>query len=141
MPGPYKGSCLCGVITYEINRFQPRTGHCHCTMCRKFHGAAYATYGEALSSDFRWISGKNSLKVYTADNGTTRSFCEHCGSSLTFTSASVVDDIVEISLGTLDEDSPVQADAHLFCESKANWTHIDDDLLHFQHDRSSGELV
>ena len=86
MSAPYRGSCLCGGIRFEVDQFAPRTGHCHCSMCRKFHGAAYATIAEARQDHFRWTSGQDLLKGYTASNGTTRSFCAHCGSSLTFSS-------------------------------------------------------
>ena len=44
---PFKGSCLCGSIQYEVDRIDSKMGHCHCTMCRKFHGAEFATLGEA----------------------------------------------------------------------------------------------
>lgn len=37
-----KGSCLCGAVTFSVNKFKPLTGHCHCSMCQKFHGAAYS---------------------------------------------------------------------------------------------------
>ena len=86
MPGPYQGSCLCNKIRFEVDEFIPNTGNCHCSMCRKFHGAAFATLAEAWRKHFRWLSGEDSLKAYTASNGTTRLFCNHCGSSLMFSS-------------------------------------------------------
>ncbi len=43
-------------------------------MCRKFHGAAYATIAEVRTNHFCWTSGEDLLKGYTAENGTTRSF-------------------------------------------------------------------
>ena len=43
----YKGLCLCGSIKYAVDKIEPKMGHCHCSMCRKFHGAAFATFGEA----------------------------------------------------------------------------------------------
>ncbi len=41
---PYKGECLCGSIKYEVDEIEAQMGHCHCTMCRKFSGAAFTTY-------------------------------------------------------------------------------------------------
>ena len=40
-----RGSCLCGTVRYEIRGPVGRVSHCHCAMCRKAHGAAFATYG------------------------------------------------------------------------------------------------
>ena len=32
------GSCLCADIAFEIDGPVDIVGHCHCSMCRKFHG-------------------------------------------------------------------------------------------------------
>jgi hypothetical protein len=109
-------------------------------MCRKFHGAAFATYGEVNASDFRWIQGEDELQSYTADNGTTRRFCRHCGCSLTFSSVNYPDDRVEIALGTLDSNLDLSPDAHIFVGSKASWSEILDDLPQYLGDRSSQRL-
>ena len=53
------GSCLCGAIAYEVKELEPNMANCHCGMCRKFHGAAFATFGEAKSENFRWTRGEN----------------------------------------------------------------------------------
>ena len=125
---PYQGSCLCGAVRYRVRRFTPHMAHCHCSMCRKFHGAAFATFGEALSDDFEWISGRSALKAYRADNGTTRRFCSHCGSSMAFESSRADGSVVEIALGTLDTPLGQRPDANIFVASKAEWYTISDDL-------------
>ena len=140
MPGPYRGSCLCAAIKFEVDEFAPQTGNCHCSMCRKFHGAAYATIAEARQRHFRWLCGEDSLKTYTASNGTTRSFCGHCGSSLTFASPSADPDLVEIALGCFDDEVPVKPDAHIFVASGATWAHPDDGLPQFEAGRDSKRL-
>jgi len=53
--------------------------HCHCTMCRKFYGAAFSTFDEAKVENFRWIKATEQLKTYQAANGTQRKFCQQCG--------------------------------------------------------------
>lgn len=140
MNTPYQGQCLCGAIKYEVDAFSPKMGHCHCAMCRKFHGAAFATYGEARKSELRWLRGEGDLKAYTAENGTTRRFCRHCGSSMTFSSVNYSDDIVDIALGTLDSNLDISPDAHIFVGSKANWSEILDDLPQYAGDRKSRRL-
>lgn len=136
----YHGQCLCGEIQYEVREFSPRMGHCHCSMCRKFHGAAFATYGEVKPPDFHWIKGEATLSDFTADNGTTRSFCKHCGSSLTFRASNADNSIVELALGTLDTPIPHQPDAHIFVANKASWHTISDKLPQFQAGRTSRPL-
>ena len=141
MTEPYCGSCLCGVVKFEIDEFLPQAAHCHCSMCRKFHGAAYATIAGVFRSNFRWIEGVDALKGYTAANGTTRTFCRHCGSSLTFSSPRAPEEEVEIALGTMDGDVPVVPSAHIFVGSAANWTILGDDLPKYEERRGSARMM
>jgi len=62
---PYQGSCLCGEVSYAVDKIELKMAHCHCSMCRKFHGSAFATFGEAKVENFRWISGENMIENYT----------------------------------------------------------------------------
>jgi len=140
MSGPYRGSCLCNAIRCEVDEFEPQTGNCHCSMCRKFHGAAYATLAEARQDHFRWIAGEDLIKSYTADNGTTRSFCSNCGSSLTFSSPNADPDLVEIALGCFDDEVPVRPDAHIYIASGAKWALPEDDLPQYESGRDSAKI-
>jgi hypothetical protein len=134
---PWKGSCLCGSVRFEVDAIGPQIGHCHCSMCRKFHGAEFATYGEATRDHFHWVSGEDNLSSYRAPNGTTRQFCKICGSSLTFSPASNPEGIVEFALGALDSDIPHKPDAHIFVGFKANWSTIHDELPQYTEGRNS----
>ncbi len=134
---PYRGSCLCGAVTYEVDRLEPHMAQCHCIMCRKFHGAARSTFGEAKLENFRWTSGEGLLESYVATNGTTRRFCRTCGSSMTFAPSSGGEGLVEFSLGTLDTDIAERPDAHVFMDFRANWDDVDDDLPKFTEGRDS----
>lgn len=132
---PMTGQCLCGSIKYRVDKIEPRMAHCHCSMCRKFHGAAFATFGEALKTNFHWIEGEALLKNYLASNGTTRQFCSHCGSSLTFSTPALANKL-EFSLGTLDSEISVKPDAHIYTASKAGWYDIADDLPQYRQGRT-----
>ncbi|MEZ8140574.1 ribulose phosphate epimerase [Enterovibrio norvegicus FF-33] len=132
---PYTGQCLCGQIRYEVDHIEPNMGHCHCSMCRKFHGAAFATFGEVKAESFRFVAGRDLLKAYVADNGTKRTFCSHCGSSLLFEPANSDGSLVEFTLGTLDSEIPIKPDAHIFTKYGAQWHDITDDLPTFSEGR------
>jgi len=71
----YTGSCLCGQVTFDATGFSNEVAACHCTMCRKFHGAAFGTLVEV--EGLRWNSGKELLKDYQGSNGTVRTFCSN----------------------------------------------------------------
>lgn len=131
----YTGGCLCGAVRYAAERFEPEMAHCHCSMCRRFHGAAYATFGRVRREHFRWLSGEDRLRAYRADNGTVRRFCADCGSSLSFAPANDDGRYVEVALGTLDGELEQHPDAHIFIGSKANWVEPCDGLPQYVEDR------
>lgn len=129
----YKGSCLCGAVTFAVEGFSEQAANCHCTMCRKFHGAAYGTLVGV--SGLKWISGKVYLKEFIARNGTVRTFCSECGSSLGFRVKGAFLKDIELAISTFDSDIPVVIDAHIFTDDKANWCNLQDDLLKFKQGR------
>lgn len=138
---PYKGQCLCGSIKYSVDQIEPRMAHCHCSMCRKFHGATFATYGEAKTKSFHWLEGKDLLKSYLAPNGTYRKFCGKCGSSLIFVPSNDTGELIEFALGTLDSEIELKPDAHIFTDYGANWFEITDKLPQFKEGRTSNEQI
>ena len=77
-----RGSCLCSEIRYEIDGPVNEMCNCHCGMCRKAHGAAFATVITAQGSDFRWAQGAEFVETYKSSSELERLFCRVCGSSL-----------------------------------------------------------
>lgn len=116
MPETYKGSCLCGQITFEASGFSKQAAACHCMMCRKFHGAPIAVLVE--TDYFRYLAGEDQLKHYTASNDTVRTFCRCCGSSIGFTAAQ---GDFEVAVACFDEDIPVTIDANVYTDYGACW--------------------
>ncbi|MFZ1385890.1 MAG: GFA family protein [Thiolinea sp.] len=133
----YQGGCLCGQVRYAVRQFEPKMAHCHCSMCRKFHGAAFASFASVKRENFQWLQGETEIAAYQAPNGTVRRFCKHCGSSLTFAPSVDAVEVVEISLGTLETPINQQPDAHIYVGSKASWSVIADGLPQYEEGRSS----
>lgn len=133
MSQAYRGSCLCGGISFSVSSFSTLAANCHCTMCQKFHGAPFGTLVEV--GEIKWLSGKNLLRKFIAPNGTTRFFCDTCGSSLGFLSKGQPESNIEIAISAFDEDIPVQTDAHIYTNSRACWYKINDDLPVFGEGR------
>lgn len=130
-----QGSCLCGAVRYQAAEVKPDMAHCHCSMCRKFHGAAFGTYGVAPAEQFQWLEGEELLSAWRAENGTVRRFCSRCGSSMTFAASGCTGDVVEFALGTLDTPLRSRPDAHIYTDYKADWWEISDGLKAFPEGR------
>ena len=123
------GSCLCGAVRYEIEGTLTDAGHCHCTMCRKEHGAAFGTYAVVDPDRFHWVSGSDRVTRFESSSGEDRIFCRVCGSTLGGMSNGRVE---SITLGTVDGDPGVRPRSHIFVGSKARWHEIEDDLPQFE---------
>lgn len=122
-----RGSCLCGAVRYEVRGAVSRVTHCHCSMCRKAHGAAFGTYGRVARRDFVVLAGAEEIASYRSSPGVERTFCRRCGSTLQFVSEKRPDTL-SVALGTLDDDPGVETSAHIFVGSKAPWFEITDGL-------------
>lgn len=123
------GSCLCGAVRYEITGTPGRTGHCHCSICRKSHGAAFVTWAMVEPGQFRWTSGAELVAAYESSAQRARCFCSRCGSALVSTLGG---NVMEVALGTVDGDPGVRPGEHIFVGSRAPWYEIADALPQFE---------
>lgn len=124
-----KGGCLCGKVRYQVSGPLFNADHCHCSMCRRQHGAAFATYADFNPGDFNWVCGEELVKVYETPPGGGWCFCRDCGSTLAGTEHGK---ITSVTLGTVEGDPGIKPESHIFVGSKAQWHDIHDDLPQFE---------
>ncbi|MCW9014065.1 MAG: GFA family protein [Gammaproteobacteria bacterium] len=127
----YKGSCLCGKVTFEIHEQIKNIVYCHCSLCRKAQGSAFAANGNVSRDGFSFKSGQQALTEYQASPGHSKFFCKHCGSPIMSTNSATPDKI-RVRLGTIESDIKERPMAHIFASSKANWENICDDLPQYE---------
>jgi len=123
----YKGSCLCGKVQFKITGEIEHIVCCHCSLCRKAQGSAFATNGNLDAGKFEIISGSGQLTAYEATPGQSKYFCKTCGSPIMSKSTDYPDK-VRVRLGTIESEISERPDAHIFVASKANWEDIGDNL-------------
>jgi hypothetical protein len=121
------GQCDCSAVQYEVRGGIEKYCHCHCSICRKIHGAAFVTWGAVARGAFRWAVGDDILGHYSYSERSESVFCKNCSSTL------LVDFQTEphrlyITLGTVDGDVDLPEGYHQFVGSKAPWFEISDDL-------------
>jgi hypothetical protein len=126
-----KGSCLCAGVTYEITGPLDEARNCHCSMCRKAHGAAFRSRASVRSGDFRLTAGENLVTWYESSPGTQRGFCSRCGSPL-LSRFEESPEVRGLPLGCLDKDPGVKPAMHIFVASKAPWFEIIDSLPRYK---------
>jgi len=125
-----KGTCLCGTVQYELAQPLSMMMHCHCSMCRKHHGASFATFVAAPFAAFSWIAGADAVARYPSSEHGVRSYCRRCGSVAPLLMPEA--GFAVAPAGNLDGDPGIRPQMHVFVGSKAAWYSISDSLP--QHD-------
>ncbi len=120
----YSGQCLCGDVQVVISGEISEIIHCHCSLCRKNSGTAYATNGFVAASDFGITKGVSSLTSFSFKPGRQRHFCQRCGSPV-YSSNSDDPSRVRIRLGIIESDISERPISHNFVSSKASWEEMD----------------
>lgn len=122
------GACLCGALRYEVEGPVQRLIHCHCSMCRKHHGAPFATLVEVPAHTLRWLEGEASALGYASSARRTRRFCGACGA----VAPAPVEGRVLVPAGNLLDDFGPVGGQHAFVGSRAPWHAIADTLPQHQ---------
>lgn len=120
------GSCLCGTVRYALRGPFSHMAHCHCSICRKHHGAPFATYAASPLDGLRMLAGSENTGRYDSSPGWYRPWCLTCGSVLP--TLMPEHGLVVGPAGNLEGDLGVTPTLHMFAGSKAPWYEITDGL-------------
>jgi len=123
-----RGRCLCGDVEFEVSGEISMAMHCHCSICRKHHGTAFATHGAVPSDGYRLVKGQELIRRFASSPGNLRPFCRRCGSNVP---SDHMPGFVFIPLGNLEGDPRARPLAHIFVGSKAVWHELAGDLPRF----------
>ncbi|GAB6261209.1 GFA family protein [Photobacterium sp. R1] len=127
----YQGSCLCGGVQLSISGKISDIIHCHCSLCRKSTGSAFATNGFVNLEDFTITQGQDLLNSFELRSGRKRYFCRHCASPV-YSSNAADPTRIRLRLGILDSDITERPISHNFVTSKANWDSLGSDLPQYE---------
>ena len=118
------GGCQCGAVRYTLYAEPERASVCHCRMCQKAMGNAFAPFAAVRLDDFRWTRGKPS--TYHSSPIVERGFCRDCGTPLSFRYTD--GDRIDVSIGSLDHPDRVPPTEHVGTEARLPWLHLADGL-------------
>ena len=122
------GSCLCGDLRFEAQLPSKWVAHCHCTMCRRAHGAPLVTWVGFDAGRVQIIDPQLRLRWYASSPGAGRGFCDHCGTTLFFRAERWPG---ELHIVRSNFDGPVDREpqVHVSYENHVPWLQIGDDGL------------
>jgi hypothetical protein len=126
-----RGSCLCGRVSFEVDRVIGPMEYCHCTRCRKVSGGAAFLTVVVRAADFRLLTGRELLQTYDAPilyspPAYRVTFCRQCGSAVPEAEPSAA--TLEIPAGLFDDDVGIKPERHIFVDLKAPWDEIQEPL-------------
>lgn len=118
------GSCLCGEVTFAINKPFNAIGHCYCSLCRKPRSGTYKHWALLGSNQFQWTGGKQHLGSYEYAPGKEHLRCNLCSDVLVSNEDGIM---AKVAIDVVDPDArPMQ---HIFVGSKTVWQEIADRVL------------
>jgi hypothetical protein len=121
------GQCLCGAVRFAITLPTKWCAHCHCSMCRRAHGAAFVTFCGVPSDRFRVVAGADELIRYRSSETATRSFCGRCGSTLLFEGERWPGE-VHVVRANIDGEIDRAPQAHAYFDKRVGWVELGDHL-------------
>jgi hypothetical protein len=121
------GSCLCGAVSFRVALPSQWCAHCHCSLCRKAHGAAFVTWAGFDDSGFEITAGQDDLRWHASTPEAERGFCIHCGSSLFFRSKRWPGEI-HVTVASLDQPLDRDPQSNVYDGDRVGWGEIHDGL-------------
>ena len=122
-----RGDCLCGTVKFEVTLPTKWCAHCHCTLCRRSHGAAFVTWFGVDTDQFKFIQGEKKLTWYHSSQESKRGFCTNCGSHMLFRSTKWPGE-THMTLSNMADPIDRQPQAHVFFDTHVGWLEFNDDL-------------
>lgn len=122
------GSCLCGDLRFEAQLPSKWVAHCHCTMCRRAHGAPLVTWVGFQADAVQFIDPQLRLRWFESSPGAQRGFCDRCGTTLFFRAERWPG---ELHIVRSNFDGPVDREpqVHVHCATQVSWLLLGDDGL------------
>lgn len=124
-----RGRCLCGNITFEVDSPVQSCVTCHCESCRRQCSAPMTTYIGVSDDQWRWTS--KTPKVFNSSPGVQRTFCENCGTPLSFRSEKM-SAVMHLYVAAMEEPEKFAPTLHVAFEEKLPWLQLADGLPTFK---------
>ncbi|WP_111265906.1 GFA family protein [Marilutibacter maris] len=121
------GSCLCGRVRFLVRMPVKWVAHCHCTRCRRAHGAAFVTWVGMEEARVGIEDPEGALRWHVAVGGGQRGFCSHCGSPMLFKGERWPGEL-HIARALFTDALEQLPQAHAYYDTHVDWFEVGDAL-------------
>ena len=115
------GGCQCGAVRYRVAAGFGGMGLCHCRMCQRATGGAFAPLVTAHGVEWQGEPAR-----FQSSDVADRGFCAKCGTPLFYDPYAEAG--IELMVGTLDDPNAVSPRQHAGIQDMVNWLHFADSL-------------
>jgi len=126
-PAIVSGRCLCGSVRFAATLPTKWVAHCHCSFCRRAHGAPFVTWAGFDTGQVSIDADGLQPSWYDSSPGAQRGFCPRCGSPMLFTSTRWPGEM-HVARALIDAPLDRLPAAHVFYETHVDWLDVRDDL-------------
>lgn len=129
----FAGRCLCGAVRFRAAGPSLFVAHCHCSWCRRAHGAAFVTWLGVREDGFELVGGEATVRWYQSTEASRRGFCAQCGTTLFYTSTLSPGE-VHIARALVEGPVDREPQGHVFADHAVAWVTLGDDLPRWTSD-------
>lgn len=121
-----RAQCLCGRVTLEATLPSLWSAHCHCSLCRRAHGAAFVTWVGMREAHCRLGDAHGHLHWYASTPGAERGFCRHCGAMMFFRGARWPGEL-HVAMAHFTTPVDRMPEEHVHWDAHVPWADVDPD--------------
>ena len=125
MKTTFRGRCFCSAVSFNIEGPILSCVNCHCDSCRRQCSAPMTSYLGVPDTQWRWTGEEP--KVHCSSPGVERTFCDQCGSPISFKSASL-SGVMHFYVAAMEHPESFEPTLHVAHEEKLPWLSVGDDL-------------
>ena len=125
-----QAKCLCGDVEFEFEPVDDMAMSCFCSLCRRSHGADYATQLISNKETLKITKGEELITEFSSSEFGVRAFCSKCGSRL-MNYAKAHSNYMSVALSSVVSEHNISPAANVQVGSKAAWVNPNPDIKSF----------
>ena len=112
------GGCYCGAVKFTVSGEPEQVLVCHCPDCRRSVGAQSVGWLIVEDAQFEWLAG--TPRGFQSSPSVTRTFCDACGTALTWV-GSQNPGRIDVTIGSMDDPDRFVPTRAVYRRHKVRW--------------------
>jgi len=138
-----EGGCACGQVRYRVEAEPLFVNQCHCTLCQRQSGSAFAVNLFVESGHLRLLAGEVVEITVPTGSGAEQAIirCKTCGTALWSHYGRLGRGGAAVRVGTLDDPGAVRPDAAIHVATRLPWVPLPEGVPAFETHYKPSDLL